>query len=382
MQRMAQDWLVLAYLTNHDAAAVGTVVACQFGPQVLLLPWTGSAADHLDRRNLLRVTQAAMCLLTLSLAILTVSGWVRLWQVYLFALLQGCVSAFDSPAQQTFVVELVGEEGLSSAVALNATLVNASRLIGPAIAGMLISAIGSGWVFALNSLSFLPLILLLTCIRPGTLHASGRAPRERGSFVEGLRYVKSRVGLVVLLAMLFVFGTLGLNYPIFISTMAASEFHIGARGFGWLTSTMAFGSVWGALLAARRPRPTMHLIVAAAALFGFGYTAAAMMPNYILFGAAMLVVGVTSQTVTTSTASLVQLSTEPRMRGRVMALCLTIALGGQPIGAPLVGWVANTFGPRYGIMVGAVAGFATALIGAAYIRFRSRPDSDVLPTNT
>lgn len=375
MQRMAQDWLVLVHLTHHDAAAVGIVVACQFGPQVVLLPWTGSAADQLNRRKLMCITQAFMAILTMGLAILTLGGWVELWHVYLFALLLGCASAFDGPAQQTFIVEMVGEDGLSSAVGLNSTFVNASRLVGPALAGVLISAVGTGWVFVINSFSFLPLLIALARIRPAELHASGRVARKRGSFLEGLRYVRGRLGLVVLLAMVFIFGSLGLNYPIFISTMAASVFHIGARGFGFLTAAMACGSVLGALLAARRQRPTMRIIVIGAVMFGCAYTVAALMPSYVLFGLAMFVVGVTSQTVTTSTASLVQLSTEPRMRGRVMALFMTIALGGQPIGAPLVGWIANGLGPRYAVMVGAMAGFATALIGIAYIRSKSRREN-------
>jgi MFS family permease len=179
--------------------------------------------------------------------------------------------------------------------------------------------------------------------------------------------VRGRPDLMVLLVMLFVFGALGLNFPIFISTMAASVFQVGASGFGLLTSAMAIGSVAGALLAACRERPTIALIVAGSTLFGCGYAAAALMPSYVLFGAALIVVGAASQTVTTSTTSLVQLSTEPRLRGRVMALLLTIALGGQPVGAPLVGWIANTFGPRYAVAVGAAAGFITAAIGVMYL---------------
>lgn len=363
MQRMAQDWLVFTELTDHDASAMGVVVACQFAPQVVLLPWTGAAADHSDRRRLLFITQAVMGLCALSLAVLIIGGTVRLWHVYAFALLLGCASAFAEPARQTFIGDMVGEDDLSNAVALNSTLINASRLIGPAIAGLVIAAVGSGWLFAINAATYVVVILSLACMRTEQLHARDRPAPAPGAFFEGLRYVRGRTGLMVLLAMLFVFGALGLNFPIFISTMAVTVFHVGSKEFGLLTSAMAIGSVGGALLAAWRPRPTIGLIIGGATLFGCGYAIAAVMPNYLLFGVALIIVGAASQTVTTSTASLVQVSTEPKMRGRVMALLLTIALGGQPIGALFVGWVADTFGPRWAVGVGAAAGFVTAFIG-------------------
>lgn len=367
MQRIAQDWLVLTGLTDRDATAVGVVVALQFAPQVLLLPWTGWAADHLNRRKLLMATQATMGGLALILGLLTVNGLVRTWHVDVFAFLLGCATAFDAPARQTFVADMVGEADLSNAVALNSTSFNASRLVGPAIAGLLIAAVGSGWVFIINAASFVSVLASLALMRPGELTARERPDAKSGSLVEGFRYVWRRPDLKVLLAMLLIFGALGLNFPIFISTMAASVFHTGAGGFGLLTSCMAVGSVIGALLAARRERPTLPLIVIGAAVFGCGYAVAAAMPSYGLFGVSLIAVGAASQTVTTSTTSLVQMSTEPAMRGRVMALLLAVALGGQPVGAPLVGWIANAFGPRWAIAVGAAAGFGTAAIGALYI---------------
>lgn len=370
MQRTAQDWLVLTELTRHDAGALGLLVACQFAPQVLLLPWTGSVADYADRRRLLLVTQGLIGLCALGLAILVIGGWARLWHVYGFALLLGAASAFDAPARQTFVGEMVGEDDLSNAVALNSMSVNVSRLIGPGVAGLLIAAIGSGWMFAINAASTVPVLLSLTCMRTAQLHSGERSERAPGAFVEGLRYVRGRPGLIALLAMLLVFGAFGLNFPIFIATMSASVFHVGSTQFGLITSAMALGSLGGALLAAWRTRPTPALIVVGAMVFGVAYAVAAVMPNWLWFGAAMVIVGAASQTVTTSTTSLVQLSTEPRMRGRVMALLLTVALGGQPVGAPLVGWVANSFGPRWAVAVGAAAGFVTAAIGWAFARRR------------
>jgi MFS family permease len=367
MQRTAQDWIVLTQLTHHNATAVGVVMALQFGPQVLLLPLTGFAADHLDRRKLLFATQAAMGVLALGLGILTVSGLVQLWQVYVFAFLLGCVSAFDAPARQTFVSELVVEADLSNAVALNSTSFNVARMIGPAIAGVLIAGVGSGWVFLINAASFAAVLCSLSLLRVRELHRTDRAVRTRGSLAEGFRYVWKRPDLKVILLMIFLIGTFGLNFPIFISTMSVTVFHAGASQYGLLTSIMAIGSVIGALLAARREKPHIGILFAGAAVFGFGFALAAFMPNYWLFGLALIVIGVSAQTFTTTTISTVQLLTEPAMRGRVMAILLAIALGGTPLGAPIVGWVADVFGPRWALGIAAAAGFSAASVGLYHL---------------
>ena len=367
MQRTAQDWLVLTQLTHHSASAVGRVMALQYGPQVLLLPLTGFAADHLDRRKLLIATQSAMGVLALGLGLLTIAGIVQLWQVYLFAFGLGCVTAFDAPARQTFVSELVGEEDLSNAVALNSTSFNAARMIGPAVAGILIAAVGSGWVFLLNAASFAAVLCSLSFLRVAKLHRTSRAARTSGGLVDGFRYVWNRSDLKAILLMLFLIGTFGLNFPIFISTMSVTVFHVGASQYGLLTSIMAVGSVTGALLSARREKPRTGLLFAGAAFFGVGLTLAALMPSYWLFGLALVVIGVAAQTFTTTANSTVQLSTEPAMRGRVMAILLSIALGGTPLGAPIVGWVADVFGPRWALGIGAAAGFAAAGVGIYYL---------------
>jgi len=366
MQRTAQDWLVLAELTHKNATALGIVMALQFGPLALMLPLSGFAADYFDRRKLLMVTQATIGLLALGLGILTSSGTVRLWHVYLFAFLLGCVSAFDSTARQTFVAELVGEEDLSNAVGLNSASFNAARMIGPAVAGVLIAGVGSGWLFLINAASFVAVLCSLFFLRVDQLHRSVKANRGRGGLVDGFRYVWRRPDIKAILVMLFLIGTFGINFPIFISTMAVGVFHAGASQFGLLTSMMAIGSVAGALLSARREKPGMSVIAAAAAIFGFGFCVAAAMPSYGLFGCALVIIGLSAQTFTTTANSTIQLSTEPEMRGRVIALFLAIAVGATPIGAPFVGWVADSFGPRWALGVGAASGFGAVIVAVHY----------------
>src|ERR1700677_2512608 len=367
MQRTAQDWIVLTQLTHHNATAVGVVMALQFGPQVLLLPLTGFAADHIDRRQLLFATQGSMGLLALGLGLLTIAGLVQLWHVYVFAFLLGCVSAFDGPARQTFVSDLVGLSDLSNAVALSSTSFNAARMIGPAIAGVLIAWVGSGWVFLINAASFAAVLCSLSLLRVEELHLTDRALRSRGSFGEGFQYVARRPDLKVILLMIFLIGTFGLNFPIFISTMSVRVFHAGASQFGLLTSIMAIGSVTGALLAARREKPHITLLLAGAFIFGIGCGLAAIMPTYWLFGLALVLIGIAAQTLTTTGNSMIQMSTEPAMRGRVVAIFMAIALGGTPIGAPIVGRVADAFGPRWALGIGAAAGFAAAIVGFYYL---------------
>ena len=372
MQRTAQDWIVLTQLTRHNATAVGIVMALQFGPQLLLLPLTGWAADHLDRRKLLMVTQATMGALALGLGLLTLTGLVQLWHVYVFALLLGCVAAFDAPARQTFVSELVTEIDLQNAVALNSTSFNAARMIGPAVAGTLIAAVGTGWVFVINAASYVAVIGAMKMLRVHELYLRQRAVRTRGSFLEGFRYVWRRPDLKVVLFMLFLIGTFGLNFPIFISTMSVTVFHAGAHQYGLLSSIMAIGSVVGALLAARRDKPRMGVLLVGASVFGLGCALAALMPGYWLFGMALIVVGVAAQTFTTTVNSWVQLSTEPAMRGRVLAILLAIVLGCTPLGAPLVGWVADTFGARWAMGVAALSGLAAAIVGLRYLSTHHR----------
>jgi MFS family permease len=361
MQRVAQDWLVLTQLTHHDASALGIVTALQFAPQLLLLPWSGSAADRFNQRKLLMATQASMGALALALGALTVTGLVRLWHVYVFAFVFGAAAALDSPVRQTFVAELVGDEDLPGAVSINSTSFNAAGMLGPAVAGLVIARAGTGWAFLINGISFAAVLISMSFFRMDELRTNTRASRSRGGFMEGLRYVRHRPDLRGILIMLFLIGTFGFNFPLFISTMAVKVFHTDARGFGLLSSIMAVGTIAGALRSGAG-RPRFRTLLVAAGIFGIGCALGALAPGYWWFAAALVVIGFAALMLTNGTNSMMQLSTEPEMRGRVMAFRVAIALGGIPIGAPFLGWVADRFGPRWALGVGAASGFSAAAV--------------------
>jgi MFS family permease len=288
--------------------------------------------------------------------------------VYVTAFVIGLATVMDNPARQTFVPEMVGPGQLQNAISLNSANFQSARLVGPAVAGVLIGQVGTGWVFLLNAASFAAVLVALSRLSVHDLHRTHRAELKRGSLGEGVRYVRRHADLVAVLAMLFLIATFGLNFPIFISTMAVNVFHAGAHEYGLLSSMMAVGSVTGALLSARRAQPRMSLLIAGAGVFGAGCLAAALMPAYWLFGATLVVIGIASQTFMTTANSTVQLATDPLMRGRVMAIYMAIALGATPLGAPIVGWVADAFGPRWALGVAAAAGACAGLVGWRHLR--------------
>ena len=367
MQRTAQDWIVLTELTDNDAVAVGITMALQLGPQLLLVPWSGLIADRFDRRKLLIATQVAMAILGAALGIMVVTGVAELWHVYGFALALGIVSAIDAPARQAFVSELVSEKNLPNAVALNSASFNAARLLGPAAAGLLTVAVGAGWVFLINAFTYAATLVSLALLRRGELRVAPRAPRGPGQLVDGFRYVARRPDILAVMAVIFITSTFGMNFPIFSSTMASVEFHHGAGEFGVLSSVLAIGSVTGALLAARRERPRIRTVVLSAAAFGLSCVIAAVMPTFETFAVSLILVGFTAITLMTTANGVVQTTTSPVMRGRVMALYLAIFVGGTPIGAPIVGLVANAWGPRWALGVAALSGFAAAAVGITWM---------------
>jgi MFS family permease len=367
MQRTAQDWIVLTELTDNDAVAVGITMSLQLGPQLLLVPWSGLIADRFDRRKLLIGTQTAMAILGLALGIIVVLGVAELWHVYAFALALGVASAIDAPARQAFVSELVTEKNLPNAVSLNSASFNGARLLGPAIAGLLTVAVGAGWVFLINGITFAATLLSLVLLRRNELRAAPRAPRGPGQLKAGILYVRHRPDIVIIMVIIFIIGTFGMNFAIFAATMASEVFHHGAGEFGVLSSMIAIGSTAGALLAARRERPRMRVLFVSCALFGVATAFAAVMPTFWLFGAALVLVGFTAITLMTTANSLVQTTTAPVMRGRVMALYMAVFMGGTPLGAPVVGLVSNVFGPRWALGVGAGAGIVACAIGVIWM---------------
>jgi MFS family permease len=383
MQRTAQDWIVLTMLTDNDAVAVGITMALQMGPQLLLVPWSGLIADRFDRRRLLMLTQTLMAVLGLALGAMLLFDVAELWHVYGFALALGVVSAIDAPARQAFVSELVSERDLPNAVALNSASFNAARLIGPAAAGLLTVAVGAGWVFLINGATFGATLLSLAMLRQGKLRAAVRAPRARGQLLEGFRYVADRPDIIAIMVAIFLVGTFGLNFAIFTATMARVEFDHGAGEFGLLSSVLAIGSVTGALVSARTDRPRKRVVYIAAAAFGVACLISAVMPTFTTFAISLVLVGYSSITFMTTANSYVQTTTDPTMRGRVMALYMAIFVGGTPIGAPIVGWVANEFGPRWAIGVGAASGLAAAIAGVVWmivsndLRLRRHPSRGI-----
>jgi MFS family permease len=363
MQRTAQDWLVYDILTDQNASALGVVMALQLGPQLLISPWAGLIADTVDRRKLLQATQVLMAVLAVGLGLMVIVDVAELWHVYAFALALGIVSAFDAPARQTFVSELVREDKLSNAVALNSASFNGARLVGPAVAGLLTAAVGPGWVFLINALTFGAMVYSLLAIRSAELVVQPKSAPGKGRIREGFRYVQGRPDLMMVLLAVFLVGTFGLNFAVFIAAMARTEFGQNAGVFGVLSSVMAVGSVVGALLSARREKPRLRFVFGAAGAFGVCCTLAALAPNLLLFGVALVPVGLFALTLLTSANAYVQTTTDPVMRGRVMALYFAIFLGGTPLGAPVVGWVSDAFGPRWSLGVAAASGLVAAAAG-------------------
>lgn len=365
MQRVAQDWLVLTQLTEDSGVAVGITTALQFAPTLLLSAWAGLLADRFDRRKLLVLTQVAQGVLAAGLGVLVLGGHAELWHVYVFAGLLGCVTAIDGPVRQTFVAELVPAGRLSNAVGLNSASFNAARLIGPGVAGLLIAAIGTGWVFVLNALTFAATIVSLVLMRRADLYPMPHAKRAKGQIREGVAYVRNRTDIVVIMVVVGVVSTFGLNFQLTSALMARLEFGRGAEEYGILGSVLAIGSLTGALLAARRERPRVRLVIGAAFAFGVTTGVMALMPTYLTFALACIPVGLASLTMMTAANSAIQMSTDPAMRGRVMALYMMVFLGATPVGSPIVGWIGETFGARWSIGVGSISALVVS-VGAAW----------------
>ncbi|MFF4371438.1 MFS transporter [Streptomyces sp. NPDC001594] len=366
MQRIAQDWLVLS-LTG-SASAVGVTIALQFLPMLLFGLYGGVLADRLPKRPLLIATQIAMGLTGVALAALTLAGHVQVWHVYLAAFLLGLVTVVDNPARQTFVSEMVGPAQVANAVSLNSANFQSARLVGPAIAGVLITAVGSGWAFLLNGLSFAAPIAALLMMRTRELYVVEPRPRAKGQLREGLRYVAGRPDLVWPIVLVGFIGTFGFNFPIWLSAFVDDVFHADAGTYGLFNTLIAAGSLAGALLAARRGNTRLRVLVTAAVLFSALLLVTAFAPGFWLFAALLVPVGMFGLTVNVVANSSVQMATDPAMRGRVMALYMMVFTGGTPVGAPLVGWITDTYGARLGMAAGGLVSLAAAVAVGLILR--------------
>ena len=356
MQRVAQDWLVLQ-LTDNSGVALGITTGLQFLPILLFSAYAGLVADRFPKRRMLQVTQTAMAVVALVLGVLAVTGAAETWHVFVLAFLFGIGTAFDAPARQSFVSEMVGPEDLTNAVGLNSASFNAARIVGPAVAGFLIALFGSGvratgGVIIINALTYGAVVFALQRMRASELDTPEMASRDKGMIRDGIRYVRGRADLMLILAIVFFAGTFGLNFQMTSALMATEVYHKGASAYGLLGTTMAIGSLAGALLAARRGRPRHRLVIGAALLFGIAEIASGLMPSYLTFALWTPVLGFTALTMITAANATVQLSVAPMMRGRVMALYMMIFMGGTPAGAPIVGWIGEEFGARWTLIGG------------------------------
>ncbi|WP_395110133.1 MFS transporter [Actinomadura sp. SCN-SB] len=365
MQRVAQDWLVLD-LTHGSGTALGITTGLQFLPMLLFGLWGGVVADRYPKRRVLMITQASMGLLALILGVLAVTGTARVWHVYLLAFGLGLATVIDNPSRQSFVVEMVGPRDLPNAIALNSATFNGARLVGPAVAGVLIAMLGTGPVFLLNAASFGAVLFGLYAMRTSELNPSEPVKRAKGQLVEGLRYVRGRRDLLLVLVLVGMVATFGMNFQITTALVARQVFHSGASSFGLASSMLALGALSGALLAARRAsRPRLRLLVGAAALFGALEMITGVMPFYWSFLVLLVPTGIVLMTFTTSANATMQLSVAPEMRGRVMALYMFVFLGTNPLGAPMIGWLSEAFGPRMTIVLGGLVAMLAALaVGA------------------
>jgi MFS family permease len=348
MQRVAQDWLVLE-LTHGSGTALGITSGLQFLPTLLSL-WGGMVADRYSKRRVLMATQAAMGVLALILGVLAITHSVQIWQVYALAFALGMVTVVDNPTRQAFATEMVGRSG-------------------PAVAGLVIAALGTPAAFLVNAASYGAVLISLKLMRVSDLKVVESVPRAKGQLREAMHYVKERPALWMTMVLIFFVATFGMNFQVTNALMSREVFHTGAGLFGLASAVLAVGSLAGALLAARRTRPTMTLLLSTAAAFSVLEVTAGLMPDFWSYLIMLVPTGLALLTFSTAANSATQLGTTAEMRGRVMGLYMLVFLGGAPIGSPLVGWAAEAFGPRVSLLAGGViSGVATAVIGLMFAR--------------
>ncbi len=374
MQRVGQDWLVLE-LTHGSGTALGITTGLQFLPMLLFGLWGGVIADRYAKRRVLIATQVSMGVLALVLGLLAVTGTAQVWHVYLLAFGLGIATVVDTPTRQSFVIEMVGRRDLPNAIALNSAIFNGARLVGPAVAGVMIALIGTGPVFLGNAASFGAVLLGLYAMRPGELHPVEPVKRAKGQLREGLRYVAGRRDLTLVMVLIGFIGMFGMKFSTTVALMTKEVFGTGATAFGAASSMLALGALSGALLAARRAdRPRLRLLVGTGVVFGVLVMVTGLMPTYWSFLALLVPTGIAMMTITTAANSTVQLGVAPEMRGRVMGLYMLVFLGTNPVGAPVVGWLAEHLGARMALVLGGLISASAALaVGALAARGTARP---------
>jgi len=398
MQRVAQDWLVLT-IPGNGGAALGITTGLQFLPILLLSPYAGVVADRFPKRRLLQITQATMALAALLLGVIAALGVAETWHVYLIAFAFGIGAAFDGPARQAFVSEMVGPDDVTNAVGLNSAAFNTARIVGPAVAGLLIGLLGggmeaTGWVILINAVSYLAVIWQLQRMDTHALRSPAPVARRPGMLLEGLRYVRGQPKMLMILVLVFFAGTFGMNFQMTSALMATEVYGKGASEFGLLGSALAVGSLSGALLAARRPRVRLRLLVGAAVAFGVAEIVAGSLPSYLAFALFCPLIGLATITLLNSANATLQVESDPELRGRVMAIYMTIVMGGTPLGAPVIGWIGETYGARWTLFVGGILVLVGVVLALLVHRAAdpgrrppsrlaspvSRSGSDMLPT--
>lgn len=353
IQRIGQDWLVLTELTDGSAAALGVVTALQFLAVPFLAPYAGAIVDRYSKRTVLLITQVLLAVTAFALFGLVALGVIELWHVYLLAFIQGAITAFDNPARQAFVTEIVEPKLVSNAVGLNSMSFNGARLIGPGVAGLMIAAVGVSPTLLINAITFIPMIFAIKLMNASEL-TPAKPIAKKGAIRDGMRYIAGRPDIIILLVIVFMMGTFGMKFQIFNATMATEAFGKGAGEFGLLGTIMAIGTFAGALIAARRAKPSFRTLMLSLAAFAVSTTLLAFAPNYTIYALLLIPSGFFALTVLTSANAAVQLATAPEYRGRVMAVYMAIFLGGSPIGAPLLGWLGDLLGPRASVVFGSL----------------------------
>lgn len=369
MQRIAMDWLVLQL--SGSVAAVGVTVAMQFTPMLVLGLWGGVIADRYPKQRLLILSQSSAAVLAAILATLTLTGSIQVWHVYVISFALGLVTVIDNPARQVFVNELVGPHYLRNAISLNSSIFQLGGLIGPAVGGILITAVGAGWSFAINAVACLTVVAALFSLNTSQLHASPAAPRGKGQLAEGMRYVRSKPVIFWTVIMVAVLAVFAFNMPVFLAAYANNVFDVGAKGYGFFNALVAAGALTGAIASTRRTSIRLSMVVGTAVLLGVVQAIAGLAPNEIAFSVMLVGIGVANLLFITGANSLVQMSSNVQIRGRVISLYILVLLGGQAIGGPLMGWVVEQFGPHTAMLISGLVPALAAVVIASLIARRA-----------